>query len=143
MFVPGPWVKAGRNEFIVLDYWGDSDASLAGLDKPILDVLRPELDLFGRQAGVKRLRVAGDITHRGEFVPGGDSQPVEFPEPVRGRYFALEALDSQIGGRSASIADLSLLGADGQNLDSQLWTIAGMSSQELDFVVSKVLDFYE
>jgi beta-galactosidase len=132
MFVPGPWLKAGRNEFIVLDYWGDSDASLAGLDKPILDVLRPELDLFGRQAGVKRLRVAGDVTHRGEFVPGGDSQRVEFPEPVRGRYFALEALDSQDGGRSASIADLSLLGADGQPLGSQLWTIAGVSSQELD-----------
>ena len=53
--------------------------------------------------------------------------PGEIWPDDRGRH--IQAHD---GGKSASIADLSLLGADGQNLDSQLWTIAGMSSQELD-----------
>ena len=132
MFVPGPWLKAGSNEFIVLDYWGGSGAALAGLDKPILDVLRPESDIFGPRAELKRRRVAGKPAHRGVFSPGGMSHRIEFPKSLRGRYFELEALDTHDGGKSASIADLSLLGADGQNLDSQLWTIAGISSQEFD-----------
>jgi beta-galactosidase len=132
MFVPGPWLKSGRNQFIVLDYLGDTDAPLAGLDQPILDVLRPELDIFGRTADLKRLRVEGDATHRGVFATGGESQRIDFPKPVRGRYFALEALDAQDGGKTASIGDLSLLGTDGSPLGSQTWTIASASSEEMN-----------
>jgi beta-galactosidase len=132
MFVPGPWLKSGRNEFIVLDYLGDTDAPLAGLDQPILDMLRPELDIFGRTADLQRLRVVGDATHRGVFAAGGESQRIAFPKPVRGRYFALEALDAHDGGKSASIADLSLLGPDGNPLGSQTWTIASASSEEMN-----------
>ena len=44
MYVPGPWLKPGRNEVIVLDLLGPKEPTLAGLEKPILDKLRPELD---------------------------------------------------------------------------------------------------
>lgn len=130
MFVPGPWLKSGRNEFIVLDYLGDTDAVLAGLEKPILDVLRPELDLLGSKPELKRLRVEGEADHRGTFAPGGEAQRITFPKPLRGRYFALEALDAHDGGKSASIADLTLFASEGKQLSSQLWTIASVSSEE-------------
>lgn len=130
MYVPGPWLKAGRNEFIVLDYQADKDATLASLEKPILDVLRPELDEFSANTALKRLRVASEPNHQGVFPPGGEAQRVEFAKPARGRYFALEALDAHDGGKSASIADLSILGPDGKELSSQLWTIASVSSEE-------------
>ncbi len=130
MYVPGPWLKAGRNEFIVLDYLGDTDATLAGLQTPILDVLRPELDVFGRKPELKRLRVEGEPDHKGVFAPGGEAQRVEFARPLRGRYFALEALDAHDGKKFASIADLTLFGPDGTQLGSQLWTIASVSSEE-------------
>lgn len=130
MFLPGPWLNAGRNEFIVLDYHADKDATLAGLEKPILDQLRLELDPFHSKAELKRLRVAGDPNHQGTFPPGGEAQRVEFAETARGRYFALEALDAHDGGKSASIADLGILGPDGTALGSHLWTIASVSSEE-------------
>jgi beta-galactosidase len=130
MFVPGPWLKPGRNEFIVLDYLGDTDAELAGLEKPILDLLRPELDLLGRKPELKRLRVEGEADHRGIFASGGEGQRITFEHPLRGRYFALEALDAHDDGNSASIADLTLIAPDGNPLSSQLWTIASVSSEE-------------
>ena len=43
-YVPGAWLKAGRNEVVIFDLEGPSAPSLAGLEKPILNTLRPELD---------------------------------------------------------------------------------------------------
>ena len=130
MFVPGPWLRRGRNEFLVLDYLGVEDAALRGLERPILDVLRPELDFPARASGPRRLRVAGQSVHDGTFPPGGDPQQVKFPGPRRGRYFALEALEAHDGSDRASIGDLGLLGRDGRRLGSELWTVAGASSEE-------------
>jgi beta-galactosidase len=48
-YVPAPWLKAGRNEVIVLDLVGPRSPVLAGLDKPILDELHPELDFWGNR----------------------------------------------------------------------------------------------
>jgi beta-galactosidase len=46
MYCPGPWLRAGRNEVIVLDLLGPASPRLAGLERPILDELHPEKD-FG------------------------------------------------------------------------------------------------
>jgi beta-galactosidase len=45
-YVPGPWLKAGRNDVVILDLLGPTTPVLAGLEKPILDQLRPELDFM-------------------------------------------------------------------------------------------------
>ena len=44
MYVPGPWLKRGKNQIIILDLIGPSKPVVAGLDQPILNRLRPELD---------------------------------------------------------------------------------------------------
>ncbi len=43
-YLPGAWLHAGRNEVVVLDFVGPRAATLAGLEKPILNELHPELD---------------------------------------------------------------------------------------------------
>jgi beta-galactosidase len=43
-YLPGPWLHAGRNEIVILDLLGPSAPVVAGLETPILDQLRPELD---------------------------------------------------------------------------------------------------
>ncbi len=43
-YVPGVWLHAGRNEVVVFDLVGPSAPILAGLENPILNELRPELD---------------------------------------------------------------------------------------------------
>ena len=40
LFMPGCWLKEGENEILVLDLKGPTKASIKGLKKPILDVLR-------------------------------------------------------------------------------------------------------
>jgi len=43
-YAPGCWLHAGKNEIVILDLLGPDNPAIAGLDKPILDQLRPELD---------------------------------------------------------------------------------------------------
>jgi len=43
-YVPGPWLHRGRNEVLVLDLLGPEKPELSGLEQPILDQVRPELD---------------------------------------------------------------------------------------------------
>ena len=40
LFMPGCWLKKGVNEIIVLDLKGPKEATIVGLNKPILDMLR-------------------------------------------------------------------------------------------------------
>jgi beta-galactosidase len=44
MYVPGPWLKRGKNEVIIFDLTGPEDPIVAGLDHPILDELHLEKD---------------------------------------------------------------------------------------------------
>jgi beta-galactosidase len=44
MYCPGPWLKAGANDVVVLDLVGPRTPRLAGLAQPILGQLHPELD---------------------------------------------------------------------------------------------------
>ncbi|MGH7979331.1 MAG: beta-galactosidase, partial [Limisphaerales bacterium] len=44
MYVPGPWLKHGKNEIIILDLTGPQNPVLGSLDHPILNELHPEKD---------------------------------------------------------------------------------------------------
>jgi beta-galactosidase len=44
MYVPGPWLKGGRNQIVILDLLGPRQPVVAALDHPILDELHPEYD---------------------------------------------------------------------------------------------------
>ena len=43
-YVPGPWLKHGKNEFVILDLLGPEKPVIAGLSQPILDELHHEKD---------------------------------------------------------------------------------------------------
>lgn len=130
MYLPGPWIKAGRNEVVVLDLTGPQDNRIAGLATPILDRLRPERDL-ARPPSTARLALQGvKPVHEGRFQPGGATQDVPFAQPASGRQLCIEALDAFDGKPFAAIAELALLGKDGKTLNQTLWTIAYASSEE-------------
>lgn len=44
MYVPGPWLKTGHNELVLLDLAGPENPVVAALAEPVLNQLRPELD---------------------------------------------------------------------------------------------------
>ena len=45
-YAPGCWLHTGENEIIILDLTGPQNPEIAGLEKPILDELRPKLDFL-------------------------------------------------------------------------------------------------
>lgn len=129
-YVPGPWLKKGRNEVVVFDLTGPSATSLAGVSTPVLDRLRPELD-FGRGGGQGKLRLEGlKPAHEGSFTAGSDVQDIKFASPVEGRQFCFEAVSSHDGKSVAAIAELDLLDSEGQPIAHTTWTIPYVSSQE-------------
>jgi beta-galactosidase len=131
MYVPGPWLKAGENEIVILDLLGPEKPVIAALEQPILNELRPKLDFAHAQRREVRLRADfGEPVCSGSFAPGTGLQEVRLPAPARGRYFCLEALNAQDGKQFASIAEITLLDESGRPLGTEGWTIAYVDSEE-------------
>jgi beta-galactosidase len=130
MYLPGPWIKRGRNEVVVLDLTGPRSARMAGLKMPILDQLRPELDLARPPSKVKPQLDGVKPVHEGEFARGSTVQDVMFAQPASGRQFCLESLDAFDGKQFAAVAELALLGPDGKTLNQSNWTVVYASSEE-------------
>jgi beta-galactosidase len=49
MYVPGPWLKHGKNEIVIFDLLGPEAPVVAGVDHPILNELHPEKDFAGNE----------------------------------------------------------------------------------------------
>ena len=132
-YVPGPWLKKGRNEFIVFDLLGPEKAVIAALSQPILNELRPKKDFarVHRAAVTLRLDTAQPI-RTASFAPGTAMQEVKFDVPAKGRYFCIEALSAQDGKPFAAIAELDLLDESGKSLSHDGWTVAYVDSEERD-----------
>jgi beta-galactosidase len=130
MYLPGPWIKRGRNEVVVLDLTGPRSARIAGLKTPILDQLRPDRDLPRPPSKVKPQLDGVKPVHEGEFARGAATQDVMFAQPASGRQFCLESLDAFDGKAFAAVAELALLGVDGKPLNQSNWTVAYASSEE-------------
>ncbi len=130
MYLPGPWLRRGRNEVIVLDLTGPETARMAGLKLPVLDRLRPEKDL-ARPPSTARMALDGvTAAHEAEFAAGAGTQDVRFAKPVKGRQVCLESLDAFDGKQFAAVAEINMLDAKGKTLNQSNWTIAFASSEE-------------
>jgi beta-galactosidase len=141
MYLPGPWLRAGRNDVVVLDLLGPREAALAGVEKPVLDRLRPELDFNPLPTAHVLLRLDGlTPVYSGSFAAGPAPQEVRFARPMEGRQFCLEMLSAHDGKPFAAIAELDLLDADGNSLPHTTWTIAAVDSEELARVDGSALN---
>ena len=131
MYLPGPWMKKGVNEIVVLDYIGPRNPVIAGLDTPVLDQLRPELDFSNAKRPKVKLDLADDkVIRTGTFSPGSDVQTVEFATTAEGRFFCLESLNAHDGKQHATVAELGLLDASGNPLNAEGSSIVYVDSEE-------------
>lgn len=77
LFMPGCWLKKGKNEIIVLDLLGPEKATVSGLKKPILDMLRAEAPATHRTKG-QNLNLKGEKSVAvGELTAGNGWQEVK------------------------------------------------------------------
>lgn len=129
-YVPGPWLRAGRNEVLVLDLLGPSEPVLAGLEKPILDQLRLDLD-FARPSPFTGTLALGMPVVEGCFAPGSDAQDIRFGHPVEARQVCLESINAHDGKPFSAIAELDVLDTGGQPVSHADWTVVHADSEEL------------
>ena len=130
-YVPGCWLRAGENEIVILDFLGPESPEIAGLGKPVLDELHPEKDFAKTHRPVVKLNLdSATPVCTGSFAPGADTQEIKFSAPATGRFFCLESLNAQDGKPYAAVAELDLLGASGNAISHNGWTIAYVDSEE-------------
>lgn len=146
LFMPGCWLKKGKNEIVILDLLGPEKATVRGLREPILDMLRAEAPATHRAKGQNlNLKVEKPV-FTGELKPGNGWQEVKFDKVVKGRYFCLEGIDSQDGKDAAAVAEFYLLDENGKQLPRQRWQIVYANSESTNwgnFTADKIYDLQE
>ena len=146
LFMPGCWLKKGRNEIIVLDLLGPEKAEIEGRKTPILDMLRPEAPLTHRKEG-ETLALDGEKPFmQGSAADESGWREVGFDHNARGRYFCLEIPSVYGQAQETAIAELYLLDENGKPLSRKDWEVVYASSEstlEGNHTADKVFDLQE
>ncbi|WP_187264340.1 beta-galactosidase [Pontibacter beigongshangensis] len=147
LYIPGVWLKKGKNEIIILDVDKPEATRVAGLREPILDELRPDESLLHRAKG-EELDLSGEVPAiTGSFSPGNGWQEVQFQQTQQGRYLCFEALNAQQANDPlASMAELELLDEKGNQLSRLKWKVVYADSEEItaaNHAADKVYDQQE
>ena len=132
LFMPGCWLKKGKNEIIIFDLEIPTATSVEGLTKPILDIIHPDESLLHRKKG-QVLDLSHEIpVNTGSFTAGNGWKQVNFDKLVEGRFICLAALNSQKENDPyTSIAELELIGENGESLSRLKWKIEYTDSEEI------------
>ena len=128
LYMPGCWLKKGKNEVIVLDVVGPDGRQVChGQDKPELDKLN-----IKRTAAESNIHLeAYETVNKGTFATGNGWQTAKFDKEVKARYLALVCQSAQDGGDVASVAELYIKDSKGKRLSRESWTIKYTSSEDL------------
>jgi beta-galactosidase len=132
-YVPGPWLKKGKNEIVILDLLGPEKPVVAGLEQPILNELHPEKDFARAHRPVVTLTLdSAKPVLTGSFEPGTTLQEVHFESSAKGRYFCIESLNALDGKAFAAIAELDMLDNSGKSISHDGWSAVYVDSEELE-----------
>ncbi len=146
LYVPGCWLKKGKNEVVVFDIKGPEKPVLAGLRQPILDMLRVPEAATHRKGG-QNIDLSNETPLlTGSFAPGNGWKTVSFGKEIKGRYICIEALSSHGNDKYASIAEIEVLGTDGKKISRDNWKILYADSEEVSDAnnnAEKIFDLQE
>jgi beta-galactosidase len=145
LYVPGCWLKKGKNEVIVLDIVGPKESVVWGQDKPELNKLQLEKSNKNNNIGDKPDLNSATPVIVGNFKSGNGWQTVTFPQAAKGRYLAIECTSTQSGDDVAAIAELYLQGTDGKRLSREPWVAkyANSENENGNHTLDKVYDLQE
>ena len=151
LYIPGCWLKKGKNEIIVLDVVGPREPVVWGQATPELNKLQLEKsnkhNAPGDRPDLNSATPATFSTGGGSATakPGNGWQTFRFQAPQKGRHIAIEILSTQKDGDRTAIAELYLQGADGKRLSREPWTCKYADSEEDNgnHTLDKVFDLQE
>jgi len=145
LYVPGCWLKKGKNEVIVLDVVGPKETVVWGQAEPELNKLQLEKSNKHNNIGDKPDLNSATPVVAGAFNGGNGWQTVKFPSAAKGRYLAIEVASNQDGKDVTAIAELYLQGTDGKRLSREPWVAKYADSEEENgnHTLDKVYDLQE
>ena len=145
LYVPGCWLKKGKNEVIVLDVVGPKEAVVWGQAEPELNKLQLEKSNKHNNIGDKPDLNSANPIATGNFKAGNGWQTIAFPNAAKGRYLAIEITSTQSGDDVTAIAELYLQGTDGKRLSREPWVAkyADSENENGNHTLDKVYDLQE
>ena len=130
LYVPGCWLKKGKNEIIVLDIVGPREAIVWGQAEPELNKLQLEKSNKHNNIGDKPDLNSATPAASGSFKSGNGWQTIKFEKAAKGRYLAIECISTQKDGDRVAIAELFLQGTDGKRLSREPWKTKYANSED-------------
>ena len=146
LYVPGCWLKKGKNEVIVLDVIGPKQPTIMGQATPELDKLNVEKSRTHNNPGDKPDLNSATPAAKGSFFAGNGWQKVRFETPKTGRYIALQALSTHAGKSDVAVAEIYAIGLNGSRMSREQWTVKYSDSEDIrrgNFTVDKTFDLQE
>ena len=145
LYIPGCWLKKGKNEVIVLDIVGPKEPVVWGQDKPELNKLQLEKSNKHNNIGDKPDLNSQTPIISSQFKAGNGWQTITFPQATKGRYLAIEINSTQSGDDVAAIAELYLQGTDGKRISREPWIAkyADSENENGNHTLDKVYDLQE
>ena len=145
LYVPGCWLKKGRNEIIVLDVVGPKERVVWGQAEPELNKLQLEKSNKHNNIGDKPDLNSATPVATGVFKSGNGWQTIQFDKAAKGRYLAIECLSTQKDGDRVAIAEIYVQGADGKRLSREPWKTKYANSEDENgnHLGDKVFDLQE
>ena len=132
LYVPGCWLKKGKNEVIVLDIVGSkAEPIVFGQTEPELNKLNLEKSATHNQPGDKPDLNSATPVAEGQLMAGNGWQTVKFNAPQKGRYVALVARSTQKGDDEVSVAEVYVQDAQGHRLSRESWTVKYSDSEDV------------
>ena len=145
LYVPGCWLKKGKNEIIVLDVVGPREAVVWGQAEPELNKLQLEKSNKHNNIGDKPDLNSATPAATGVFKVGNGWQTIKFNGQKKGRFLAIECLSTQKDGDRVAIAELYLQGTDGKRISREPWKTKYANSEDEsgNHLGDKVFDLQE
>lgn len=133
LYVPGPWLKKGRNEIVVFEMEDQGHRTIAGLDKPILDQLGKDknaVELQTKYGDKIPVLDEGDIIYSGYLEKKEGWQRFTFDYDKTLRHLCIETLSSY-DKKHSCMNEIELIGSDGKALSKDKWQVIYANTEQM------------
>lgn len=135
LYVPGPWVKKGKNEIIVFDLEDKGNHTVAGLPEPILNTLGTDHNARKSQQRTQPegqpIVEEGDCLLKATLKKEGGMQRFNFKGASTMRHLLLE-VNSSYDDKNACLAEINLIGENGKPVAKDAWTVVYVNTEQAD-----------
>ena len=132
LYLPGCWLKKGRNEIIVMDIVGPKAPVIWGQDQPELNKLQLEKTDKHNNPGDRPDLNSAQPVAQGALLATDLCQTIEFNRPAKGRYIAIECKNVYGTNDDVAIAELYALNAEDYRISRDSWSVKYADSEEED-----------